>query len=440
MSKDEPRKKKRRSSESESSKKPESNNSSSKQPPPSKIEKVEEKMEDSVQTFSFYRDTMAVQEDDEEVDEDSGKEEQRTQSNGEKRETASNGVKTSNQIIESPKEESLPFEEPSDVPREVKGILVYHRGSEKRSRSITWRPDKDLTSVHYFEMDEDERVNVNKIKFENMRQMELDLEKAAMKSKNVMGEENQAVNQWHAPRPFPFAADKAQFVAGAESEQKEAQLVRESSVLQAIYFSRDSTPATPAEPDPEEVPRSLNVMIVPLESPHNDTEVCDYRSSGWIEPKTNVVDQFTDQASGFSLPPSLVDLLNKMGGGMPQTPTGSLSHEDSATLAAQTQAMKELGMLPGVNFTPSFPPPSSVPPPGLLPAGPPPPAVLGMQPPPDFSQPPNFVPRPLHPPPNGRFGGPPPPEFGFHRGGPRGFGPPRGFGGRGMPRFHHDGG
>jgi hypothetical protein len=256
----------------------------------------------------------------------------------------SDEVQANSEVAVSPRQESLA------VPREVRGILVLHQGSEKRSRTVSWRPDTHLTSVLYFKVAAGERVNVNKIKFERMKQMELDLEKTAMKSKNVMGEESHEARQWRSPRPFPFAA-QSDFAAGAASTEKEAQAVRESAILQEIYFSRDTTPATPAEPNPEEGLANSYAVIVPIEPSGVDTEVLDHRAFGWSEPKTSDVDHIiADQAGALSLPPSLVALLNRMGGSVPQA---SLSREDSATLAAQMEAMRVLGMLPAdVAFTP----------------------------------------------------------------------------------------
>merc|ERR1712029_922333 len=44
----------------------------------------------------------------------------------------------------------LEFSEPtSDLPREVRGILVYAKGN-KAKRKITWKEDRDLVSVEYF--------------------------------------------------------------------------------------------------------------------------------------------------------------------------------------------------------------------------------------------------------------------------------------------------
>ena len=58
---------------------------------------------------------------------------------------------------ENSSEEKIPFNEPDEMPREVKGILVYHRGRGKRDKRITWRAETNLVQVQYF--DKNERVN-----------------------------------------------------------------------------------------------------------------------------------------------------------------------------------------------------------------------------------------------------------------------------------------
>ena len=71
-------------------------------------------------------------------------------------------------------EEDLPFAEPlRELPREVRGILVLVKG-KKTKKSIQWRPESNLVEVNYFEMDDNERANVFKLKsFEEMRKQEL---------------------------------------------------------------------------------------------------------------------------------------------------------------------------------------------------------------------------------------------------------------------------
>merc|ERR1712062_610424 len=81
-------------------------------------------------------------------------------------------------------DEEMPFVEPeSDLPREVRGILVISRGA-KRTRRIQWRPETNLVETEYFEVEEGERVNVNKLKFEEQRKKELEFEKSRLQDKS----------------------------------------------------------------------------------------------------------------------------------------------------------------------------------------------------------------------------------------------------------------
>ncbi len=391
-------------------------------------------------------------------------------------------------------EEGLP-EEPDDVPREVKGILVYHRGSEKRERKgITWKPETTLVSVRYFELDEDERVNVNKIKFENMRDMELKMEKAAFKSKGAVEteQERSAKLEWFKPPRVDVEAKEEPFEPGSKSLEKDVQREREKNILQALYFNKAMTPPSPAEPDPETNVNAEPPTLIPLDDVENGEEsVEDYSSRTWLEPKVCAVDRKANLESTLSLPPALSNLLNSVSqlqSMLPPQPQQDMSQEERDMLAAQTEAMKAMGMLPGIDMPPSFPPPGpggppggGQPPPGVPPPGVPPPHMGpppghpnggpgdGFLPPPHFGPsnfgpgaapipPPGFSgPPPGMPPPNGGFPPPPhdfpppPPHFRGGFGGGRGFppGPPhRGFrgGGGGYPprdrggrggRFHH---
>ena len=88
--------------------------------------------------------------------------------------------------------------------REVKGILVYHRGRGKRDKRITWRAETNLVQVQYFEVDENERVNVNKLKFENLREFESKMEKAALSAKGDITDTGEDANllPWYKPLPI----------------------------------------------------------------------------------------------------------------------------------------------------------------------------------------------------------------------------------------------
>ena len=268
----------------------------------------------------------------------------------------------------------IPFEDEAtdSMPREVKGILVYHRGKDKRNKSIRWKAESTLVSVRYFEMDEDERVNVNKQKFENMREFETKMEKAALSqaSKTDMLSDEQETANWYKPVPLTFDENSEQkpcFTAfGNQSTEKNTQADREKTVLQALYFNLETTPSTPSEPDnATDIVRGLSngVIMIPLDDKEADEGSChDYTNEGWPEAKMNKVENeyAANLSSAFSLPPALSSLLATIetGGLESIIPSpGSLSQEDQSTLAAQTAALQKLGMIPGVDLTPSFPPP-----------------------------------------------------------------------------------
>ncbi len=429
MNRDGPRKKKRRLSESD----PETKTKKEKESPSptAKQETKEEKEEPAAPTFSFYKDTLA--DNDQEENEDTKSDvKNEAVSNGdekmdteekeeeEERKSGSNSPENQKERSASPskkedeEDEDMPFEEPDSMPREVKGILVYHRGSEKRGRGITWKSETELVAVRYFELDEDERVNVNKIKFENMRDMELKMEKAAIKSKGTVEEEKAL--EWYRPLLVDVER-KEPFEPGSKSEEKDVQKTREKNILQALYFNKAMTPPTPAEPDPENQPKT-DPTFIPLEDVENgDESVEDYSSKEWLDPKVNAVDRQANIESTFSLPPALSNLLNSVNlSSILPAPSQELSQEEQDVLAAQTEAMKAMGMLPGIDVAPSFPPPgpNQAPPPGM----PPPPGL-----PPPLGPPPG--PPPGHPnggAPDGFPPGPPPPHF-----------PPANFGPGGAP-------
>ena len=385
-------------------------------------EAVEEKMdaddEDAKPMFSFYRDTL---EEPKEEDPETGAELEdadKQDKGAVKEEQDSDGA--SSPVIDvkveptikkeavKDAEDNLPFEEPVFMPREVKGILVYHRGKEKRNKSIQFKKDAEIVTVRYFELDEDERVNVNKIKFENMRQIELKMEKAAFKSKDNMGPEENDLDKW--TRPIPIDVDNREpFVPGHGSLEKDIQFNREKTVLAAFLYSKETTPDTPSEPDAVSMMMLASTdkpICIPVEDQSNDDEDDgdrDFSKKGWPEPQTNQVDRQANFETDFSLNPALSNLLSSIESSgiqafLPQSQQG-LSQDEINMLKAQTEAMAKLGIIPGVDIPPSFPPPRAMPP-GVPPSGPP------------FNQPPQMHPKNVMPPMNNR------PEFNNYDEGP----------------------
>lgn len=137
-----------------------------------------------------------------------------------------------------------PTASPSEQPEEegkVRGVLVIHSQMKNRKKkSVRWRAEEELEMHHFFELDETERVNVNKLLFVEMKQAEREREKQAVKMSKHMVEE---VESEEPARPWPglirveIPEDRAvSIVPGHSSKESEIQAARESATLQALYF------------------------------------------------------------------------------------------------------------------------------------------------------------------------------------------------------------
>jgi len=387
---DEPKKKKRRLSEmdNEAGESPSHKKSTTPEKKPDvktdegesvKIENMEDE-EEQKPVFSFYRDTLEEPKDEDEEERDdkivkAENDDDKNDSNSEGSVSPTSDAKDTNgskKVSSDDMDDNLPFEEPEAMPREVKGILVYHRGKERRNKSIKFKKDSEIVSIRYFELDEDERVNVNKIKFENMRQIELKMEKAAFKSKDSMGPEENDLDKW--TRPIRIDVDNREpFVPGHASKEKDIQFNREKTVLAAFLYSKETTPDSPSEPDNVSMmmlaATAEKPIIIPLEDQSNDdgdNNERDFSKDGWPEPQTNQVDRQANFETDFSLNPALSNLLSSIESSgiqafLPQQQQQGLSQDELNIYKAQTEAIAKMGIIPGVDIPPTFPPPRGPP-------------------------------------------------------------------------------
>ena len=178
----------------------------------------------------------------------------------------------------SDEEEDKESDKESDGPREVKGILVYHRGKGKRNKAIKWKAEAKLVEARYFDMDEDERVNVYKLK---------KMEKEAVKHKDEVEQNPEQVElAWYTPKKIDIGDTREPFTPGESSEERKVQFAREKMVLEALYFNKAMTPPTPAEPDPETNPVRKEQLLIPLEDKEAGEEAeIDFKAVGWPDPK-----------------------------------------------------------------------------------------------------------------------------------------------------------
>ena len=233
-----------------------------------------------------------------------------------------------------PSDPELPFEEPeSALPREVRGILVLTKGP-KRSRRIQWKPQESLVEVEYFELDETERVNVNKLKFEEQRKNEAIAEKAKMLQKqNNVVEDNRA---W--PGMQTIECELPEIDYGGNSNEKKEQEQRENKVLQILFFN-NKLPNDPSEPDAAGGARIVTKPI-PLEDTSGDEAYTDYSGEPWpapIQEKENTP-VFDNLLNNIQMQPELLQNLNVMA--LPETGNPD-SVEAAAALYVAQKATEE---------------------------------------------------------------------------------------------------
>ncbi|VDQ03505.1 unnamed protein product [Trichobilharzia regenti] len=133
----------------------------------------------------------------------------------------------------------------------------------KPKKRVSWADEDKLQIFHYFELDESERVNVNRVSIEDIRRKEHSMERQLFKRSY---EDTEVDSQkWYSPYPLEriFLVEP-----GCKSIERQIQLERERFVLQAMYFTRDSIPQTPEEPDMEIVEH-----VPPLQIPLDDLTV-----------------------------------------------------------------------------------------------------------------------------------------------------------------------
>lgn len=242
--------------------------------------------------LKFYKDTLEDEKDDEKITngtssssptkdlEKSANDDRNTDDktkNGEESKSDDNSEKVKSDEAEENKEEEPEQKRPPGIgcgPDGPPGIICIPK-RKRPKRPLRWRADDDLTEVRYFELDENERVNVTKT-FNEQKRDEHDRERMMMRSKVVEYSEWQTLKLIDNVPEIPY---------GSKSHEAAIQAERERNTLQEMFFNNRSMYDTPHEPDPEEY-ETLEPKVIPLEDvTGNPDSVNNFKDVQWPAPK-----------------------------------------------------------------------------------------------------------------------------------------------------------
>ncbi|XP_068455248.1 serine/threonine-protein phosphatase 1 regulatory subunit 10 [Clinocottus analis] len=197
---------------------------------------------------------------------------------------------------------------------EKPNALAEPRGEEesltkkgKKKKTVHWAEEEQLKHYYYFDLDETERVNVNKIKdFGEAAKRELMMDRQTFEMARRLSHDTMEERvPWTSPRPLTLTGSLV--ITGANSTEKLTQRDREMGILQEIFLSKESVPDCPHEPDPEPY-EPMPPRLIPLDEDSTMPE------DGYAEP----MDTATQQGSAMSqndnskLPPVLAKLMDNM--------------------------------------------------------------------------------------------------------------------------------
>uniref|UniRef100_A0A8C4IHB2 Serine/threonine-protein phosphatase 1 regulatory subunit 10 n=1 Tax=Dicentrarchus labrax TaxID=13489 RepID=A0A8C4IHB2_DICLA len=205
----------------------------------------------------------------------------------------------------------IPAEDPEASDNGKPNALAEPRGEEesltkkgKKKKTVHWAEEEQLKHYFYFDLDETERVNVNKIKdFGEAAKRELMMDRQTFEMARRLSHDTMEERvPWTPPRPLMLTGSLV--APGANSTEKLTQRDREMGILQEIFLSKESVPDSPHEPDPEPY-EPMPPRLIPLDE---DSSAMD---DGYGEPMDTTSQQGSamNQNESSKLPPVLANLM-----------------------------------------------------------------------------------------------------------------------------------
>ncbi|XP_041664641.1 serine/threonine-protein phosphatase 1 regulatory subunit 10 [Cheilinus undulatus] len=230
--------------------------------------------------------------------------------------------------------------EPSDS-GEKPNALSEPRGEEeqltkkgKKKKTVHWAEEEQLKHYFYFDLDETERVNVNKIKdFGEAAKRELMMDRHTFEMARRLSHDTMEERvPWSPPRPLTLTGSLV--TPGANSTEKLTQRDREMGILQEIFLNKESVPDSPHEPDPEPY-EPMPPRLIPLDE---DLSMMD---DGYVEPMDSSSHGGSNlmQTESSKLPPVLANLMNLNSNRSPQTNPSSTTNNTSTTPSVNVQEL-----------------------------------------------------------------------------------------------------